>query len=241
MPGARPVLIDAGTGKAAHLAALEAALAGASLAAVLVTHNHSDHASGVVALAERYPSATFWKFPWPEKDPRYAVPWQWLADGQRVAAGDTVLTVVHTPGHAPDHLCLWHEPSRTMFSSDLALASTTVVVPHSAQGDMGDYLASLERVLAMEPGRLLPAHGPVIDEPLPLLRAYLRHRRAREADIVKRLVEAPATLEALVAVMYPGLPAAIVPSATDGLHAHLAKLERDGVVRRDAQGLWCAR
>lgn len=233
------MLIDAGTGKPEHLEALHAALDGAPLRDVVVTHNHSDHASGVVALAARYPSARFWKYPWPEKDPRYDVPWRWLADGDVVGTGDATLTVVHTPGHAPDHLCLWHAASRTMFSSDLALASSTVVVPHSAQGDMAHYLASLERVLDLEPVRLLPAHGPVIESPGPLLRAYLRHRRAREAEIVKRLTAAPSTLDGLVAAIYPGLPATVVPSAGDSLLAHLVKLEREGRVRRD-DGIWRA-
>ena len=226
------MLIDAGTGKAEHLAALDTALGGAPLATVVVTHNHSDHASGVVALAGRYPGATFWKFPWPEKDPRYAVPWRWLDDGATVETGAGALTVLHTPGHAPDHLCLWHAATRTVFSSDLALASSTVVVPHSAQGDMTDYLASLERVLALEPARLLPAHGPVIEDPQPLLRAYLRHRRARELEIVKRLEASPSTLAELMAAMYSNLPAGVSAMAADGVLAHLVKLERDGRVRR---------
>lgn len=231
--------MDAGTGKPSHLAALEAALGGSQLSDVIVTHNHSDHASGVVALAAVYPRARFWKLPWPEKDARYDVPWRWLSDGGTVETGETALTVVHTPGHAPDHLCLWHAPSRTMFSSDLALAGSTVVVPHSAQGDMAAYLASLERVLALEPARLLPAHGPVIEDPGPLLRAYLRHRRAREVEILRRLEAAPVTLNELAAAIYSNLPAAVLPSAADGLLAHLVKLEREGRVRRDGD-VWVA-
>jgi glyoxylase-like metal-dependent hydrolase (beta-lactamase superfamily II) len=231
------VLIDAGTGKAEHLAALDRALDGAVLVAVIVTHNHSDHASGVVELAERYPSATFWKYPWPERDGRYAVPWQRLADGDRVDAGDGTLEVVHTPGHAPDHICLWDASSRLMFSSDLALASTTVVVPASAGGDMAAYLVSLEHVRALAPLRLLPAHGPVIEAPEALLGAYVRHRRAREAELLARLVAAPSTLEALTTAMYPGLAPAVVPSAADGLLAHLIKLERERRVRRNGE-IW---
>lgn len=225
--------MDAGTGRGAHLAALDAALARARLAHVVVTHNHSDHASGVVALAGRDPEVRCSKLPWPEKDPRYAVAWRPLADGDVVEAGDTTLDVIHTPGHAPDHICLWHRPTRTLFSGDLALAHTTVVVPASAGGDMAAYLASLERVLALDPARMLPAHGAVIEEPEKLLRTYLRHRRAREAEILQRLAAAPATVPDLAAAMYPGLPEAIVPSAGDSLLAHLHKLEREGRARRD--------
>ena len=84
---------------------------------------------------------------------------------QIVEAGDDLLRAVHTPGHAPDHLCFWHEESRTLFSGDLAVKGTTVYIPPNLQGDLADYLASLERVRALQPARLLPAHGPVIDDP----------------------------------------------------------------------------
>ncbi len=240
VPGPRAVLIDAGTGKPEYLAALEAALAGCALETVVVTHNHSDHASGVTALASAYPSARFWKLPWPEKDPRYPVAWQPLHDGDRIETGAGPLDVVHTPGHAPDHICLWHAATRTLFSSDLALASSTVVVPASSGGDMTAYLASLERALALEPARMLPAHGPVIKDPATLLRAYIRHRRAREAEILQRLATAPQSLPGLVATLYSALPSALEPMATDGLLAHLIKLEREGRVRRDGDRWTCS-
>ena len=130
--GRVPTLIDAGTGETRHLDAVAAALAGERLAQVLVTHAHGDHASGVVALAERFPGTRFFKMPWTERDGRWPAPWEPLADGQPLEAGDESLRAVHTPGHAPDHLCFWHEPSRTMFSGDLAVKGTTVV--HAAYG-----------------------------------------------------------------------------------------------------------
>lgn len=231
--------MDAGTGRPDHLSGLDDALAGARLAHVVVTHNHSDHASGAPHLAARHDGVVFSKQPWPEKDVRYAVEWQSAGDGDRVPAGDTTLEVVATPGHAPDHICLWHEESRTLFSGDLALANTTVVIPASAHGDMAAYLASLERVLALEPARMLPAHGPVIEEPVALLRAYLRHRRAREAEILQRIEREPATVAALASAIYVGLPAPLLPSAADGLLAHLIKLEREARAHREGD-TWTA-
>jgi glyoxylase-like metal-dependent hydrolase (beta-lactamase superfamily II) len=159
IPGRIPTLIDAGTGDPRHLAAVEDALGGARLAQVLVTHGHGDHASGAPDLARSFPEARFRKLPWPEVDDKWTVRWEPIADGERIEAGDTALTAVHTPGHAPDHVCFWHAESRTLFGGDLAIKGTTVWIPTRLQGDLASYLLSLERVLVLDPARLLPAHG----------------------------------------------------------------------------------
>lgn len=108
LPGAGPTLVDAGSGEPRHLDDLAAALEATTsspdaLAQVLVTHAHPDHAGGAPPLAARWPGASFAKRPWPDRDQRFAVAWQALADDQLVVAGDVSLWVLHTPGHAPDH------------------------------------------------------------------------------------------------------------------------------------------
>jgi glyoxylase-like metal-dependent hydrolase (beta-lactamase superfamily II) len=237
LPGRVPTLVDAGTGLPGHLDALEQALDGARLAQVLVTHAHPDHMSGVPALVERFPDARVRKMPWPDRDGRWRPAIEPIEDGQDVAAGDDVLRAVHTPGHAPDHLCFWHADSRTLFCGDLAIKGATVYVPASPGGDLVAYLASLDRVLALDPARLLPAHGPVIDEPGRVLRAYVEHRREREAQILEVLGEGGCTPEHLVRRVYRGLAPAAVKVARETVVAHLEKLEREGRVRRDA-GAW---
>jgi glyoxylase-like metal-dependent hydrolase (beta-lactamase superfamily II) len=226
--GRVPTLIDAGTGDPRHLAALDEALAGARLAQVLVTHAHVDHASGVVALAERFPGAHFFKMPWAERDSRWPAPWQPIVDGQIIEAGDEQLRAVHTPGHAPDHVCFWHEQSRSLFSGDLAVKGTTVYIPPNLRGDLADYLASLERVRALKPSRLLPGHGPVIDDPETVLLGYLEHRREREEQIVAALRSGDATPDALVPLIYRGLKDNLFQVARETVLAHLLKLEREG-------------
>ncbi|HEU4686828.1 MAG TPA: MBL fold metallo-hydrolase [Vicinamibacterales bacterium] len=234
LPGRTPTLIDAGTGDPRHLDAVEAALAGASLAQVLVTHAHVDHASGAVAIAQRFQGVRFLKMPWAERDGRWPVSWQPIGGDDIVDAGDTRLRAVHTPGHAPDHLCFWHEESRTMFSGDLAVKGTTVYIPPNLRGDLADYLASLERVRALKPARLLPAHGPVIDDPEGLLSNYLQHRHEREEQILAALHAGPATPEALVPLIYRGLRENLMQVARETVLAHLLKLEREGrALRRD--------
>ena len=235
LPGRVPTLVDAGTGEAGHLEALERALGGAALAQVLVTHAHVDHMSGAPAVAGRFPGVRVRKMPWPERDARWPVDIEPLGDGETVEAGDGALQAVHTPGHAPDHLCFWDAGSRTLFGGDLAIRGATVYIPSSLGGDLAAYLASLERALALGPARLLPAHGPVIDDPGTVLRAYVDHRREREAQILDALRDSAATAEALVRRIYRGLSSGSVDVARETVLAHLEKLEREGRVRRDAE------
>ena len=226
--GQVPTLIDAGTGEPAHLEALERALGGARLAQVLVTHSHIDHASGAMAIAERMPHVRFLKMPWPEQDVAWRVRWHPLTDGEMVAAGDSALAAVHTPGHSPDHLCFWHQDSRQLFCGDLAWKGSTVVIPSSHGGDVAAYVASLERILQLDPRAMLPAHGSVIDRPVELLREYIDHRALRERQVLAALRSGLTNPDEMVARIYPTLEAALVPVAQESVRAHLVKLEREG-------------
>ena len=232
IPGRVPTLVDAGVGHLSHLDALEEALGGATLAHVLVTHGHSDHASGAAAIAARMPATRFLKMPWPERDDRWAVPWVSVADGDTIEAGDSSVTAVHTPGHAPDHVCFWHGATRALFGGDLAIEGTTVWIPSALQGDLAAYLASLERVLALNPARMFPGHGPVIEDPAALLRGYIAHRHEREGQVIAALHRGDTRPEAIVARIYPELQEGLVPRARETVIAHLQKLEREGRVRR---------
>lgn len=234
LTGRIPTLIDAGTGHARHIDSIAEALKGRPLAQVLVTHAHSDHASGASALAGRMSGARFLKMPWPERDARWPAPWEPLSDGEVVDAGDTSLTVLHTPGHAPDHLCFWHEESRTLFGGDIAIKGTTVYIPSAHHGDLAAYIASIERVIALQPVRLLPAHGSVITDPVTVLRRYLVHRQEREEQILALVMRGIGTPDAIAAGLYRGLSDERMMRAREMVGAHLIKLEREGrVIRRD--------
>ena len=234
IPGDRPVLIDAGVGQAAHLDAIASAVP-AGPAEVIVTHAHSDHTGGAPVIQSRWPSARFSKYPWPERDGR--MPWRSLADGDTVMTGAGPLVVLHTPGHSPDHIALWHPDSRSLFVGDLLVLGSTVFIPASDGGSLADYLASLERLRQLSPARAWPAHGPVIEDPGALITQYIEHRRQREEQVLAALADGLATVEAITARIYTGLSPALTPMASESVLAHLIKLEAEGRARA-AGMLW---
>lgn len=226
-----PVLIDAGVGNPAHLDAIDAAVGDRALHLV-VTHAHSDHISGAPAIVERHPSTRLSKMPWAERD--RGLRWEPLRGGDAIATGQGELEVVHTPGHAPDHLCLWHAPSRTIFVGDMLVQGTTVMIPASHRGSLAEYLQSLDRLLKLDAVRAFPAHGPVIDDPSALIHHYIEHRAQREEQVRAGLQSGATTIDALLSRIYPGLNPALEPMARESLLAHLVKLESEGrVARRD--------
>jgi glyoxylase-like metal-dependent hydrolase (beta-lactamase superfamily II) len=217
--GKTTLLIDAGVGNAAHLQAIEAAVGGSELKVILLTHSHSDHASGVPALRGRWPGAVV----------------RALADGDVIPAGDGTLVALHTPGHAPDHFCFRDESTGDIFCGDLIRLGGTIVIPANKGGDLRAYLASLERVRNLRPPRLWPGHGPVIDEPLRLIDEYIEHRKLREAQIVEALRRGRATPSEIVPDVYPALPSTLTAAAADSVLAHLRKLEQDGLAEERGQ------
>jgi glyoxylase-like metal-dependent hydrolase (beta-lactamase superfamily II) len=230
-------LIDAGIGDPRHLAAIDRELeAGRSqLARVLVTHGHRDHAAGAPLIARRHPEARFSKFPWPEEDARYHVAWRPLAEGETVEVGDHMLTVVHTPGHSPDHVTFWHPPTRVAFVGDLVIEGGSVLIDWSRGGKMGDYLASLERLLALQPLTLFPAHGPVVTEPGAVLTGHIEHRRVREQQVISALREGHSTVPAIAESIYDGLGPALMTAAGKNVRAHLEKLKTEGLAFDEGQ------
>ena len=218
LPGTNAALIDAGVGNPAHLESIAAGLSGRPLALVLLTHSHSDHASGVPAVLER----------WPDTIVRPAT--QPFTDGERIAAGDRMLTALYTPGHAPDHYAFFDEERREVFSGDLVRMGGTVVVPGSRGGDLRAYLRSLARIRDLEPRRLWPGHGPAIESPEKLIAEYVAHRETRDAQILAALRDGRATPAEIVRVVYPFLPPALFPAAEDSALAHLKKLLDEGRV-----------
>ncbi len=231
--GTNPVLIDAGIGTESHLAAIGAA-AGSRQLHLVVTHAHSDHIAGAPAIRERWPSTRLSKMPWPIRDRDLA--WTPLADGDLIETGEATLHVVYTPGHAPDHVCLWHADSRTLFVGDMLVQGTTVVIPASHGGSVAEYLGSLDRLLRLNPARALPAHGPVIEDPAALIHHYIKHRAEREEQVLAALHAGAVTVDDLLSRIYPDLQRALEGFARESVLAHLIKLESENRVSKDDTG-----
>jgi glyoxylase-like metal-dependent hydrolase (beta-lactamase superfamily II) len=227
LDGVSPALVDAGIGAAGHIDALAAALGDRALVRVIVTHGHADHASGVPALRSRWPGLDACKFV-VDDDPEPAA-WSPLADGQTVSAGDRSLVVVHTPGHARDHVCLWDADERSLYAGDMVAIGTTIMVPAGRGGGMRAYLQSLQRMQALEPTRIYPGHGPAIERPAELLAAFIEHRLMREAQVRECINKGTTSPADMVREIYPGLAAALVPAATATVEAHIEKLREDAL------------
>jgi glyoxylase-like metal-dependent hydrolase (beta-lactamase superfamily II) len=222
--GREPALVDAGVGLTTHVDAVAAALDGNLLARILITHGHADHVSGIPALLARWPGATVVS----RFDLSIGGRHEAAMDGTTIPAGDGVLQAIATPGHAPDHLCFFDESTRDLFCGDLARLGGTIVIPASTGGSLRDYLASLRRVRALAPRRLLPGHGPIVNDPATLVGEYIAHRDTREQQILNAIRAGARTPDEIVDRVYEGLPDALRPAAAESVAAHLIKLREDG-------------
>ena len=209
--GRDPALIDAGTGLAEHVEAVARALDGAALARVFVTHWHPDHVKGLPALKDRWPGLAVVE-----------------TAGAPQPAGDGVLEIIPTPGHAPDHLSFYDSEAGDLYCGDLARRGGTIVIPASKGGDLRAYLASLRLVRDLRPKRLLPGHGPIVDDPIALIDEYIAHREQREQQILKAMLDGARTVPDIVRRVYPALPESLSDAASESVRAHLMKLRDDG-------------
>jgi glyoxylase-like metal-dependent hydrolase (beta-lactamase superfamily II) len=239
----RPVVIDPGPLLDAHLAAIERALGGARPAAILLTHSHADHSAAAPALAERT-GAPVWLAPGALGSPvPAAAVAHWTGTGDEVATDAGTLTAVPTPGHAPEHVAflLRHEEpggQSLLFVGDhlMGEGDTTLVAP--PEGDLAEYLGSLERLRALGARVMYPAHGPPIADPAAALERYAAHREVRIAQVRDALREGGAATPAgLVRRVYgPELDPALAGAAEGSVRAILGYLEARGEARRDPSG-----
>jgi glyoxylase-like metal-dependent hydrolase (beta-lactamase superfamily II) len=226
-PGSgQAVLVDPGPDDAAHLAAVEAALAtrDARCVAVLVTHHHGDHAEAALPWGARFGAQVA------AADARVAGPaGRVLAPGERLHLAGTTIGVVATPGHTGDHLAFRLE-SGAVLVGDHVLGRGTSVVTYP-EGDVVAYLDSLRRVHGLGPSALYCGHGPELTEdPGAVLDYYLAHRAYREHQLLAALAAGAASVDELVGAVYADVPRQLWPAAAQSTRATLAKLRAEGRV-----------
>lgn len=220
------ILMDPGPNDDAHVASIEAAVAGAAVESILITHKHIDHAEVAERCAQLFDAPIASNAGPARPGDRH------VGEGDRVGE----LLAVATPGHSSDHLCFVLEQGRTLFSGDHILGRGTTVVAHP-DGDMGAYMASLERLRGLDLDRIFPGHGPVVNEPAAVIEEYIEHRLMRERQVVDGLAGAgePVTPEELVARIYFDVDPILHPIAAMSVRAHLAKLAREGRAVQDGE------
>ena len=241
--GSEVAVIDPGPDEPEHLAALIAAIGDARVAAICCTHTHRDHSPAAVPLKATTGApiigcaALVLDDDGPRADaafdPTYR-PDRVLSDGETLSGPDWTLTAVATPGHTSNHLCFALEQSGALFTGDHVMGwSTTVVSP--PDGDMADYMASLEKLRRRSDRVFYPAHGAQVDKPQQLVRGMIGHRRQRERQIIKLLEERLTEITALVPRMYKSVDQRLWPAAGRSVLAHLIDLEAKGRVARDGE------
>jgi len=233
-------VIDPGPESPDHLQALldELAREGERVSHILITHTHLDHCAGLAALkaATGALTAGFGSLGLRQSDTlgpggrSFAdgnfAPDLTLRDGAVLSGEDWEITALHTPGHAPDHLCFALAPAGALFSGDHVMGwNTSVIAP--PEGHMGAYLDSLHRLLEHGYDAYFPGHGGWINQPQRLVKAFIMHRRWRESEIVEALTGAQSVPE-ITARVYAGLPEHLERAAQLSVLAHLERLVETG-------------
>ncbi len=227
----RVAIIDPGPDLPAHIDAVAETIGGGVVVSILLTHDHPDHADGAPVLAGRLGAPIL----------RFGAG---LAHGHRIDTDAGELIAIATPGHTPDHVALHWPAARAVFVGDLMLGGMDTALIAPPEGDLASYLDSLERVRALRPDVLYPAHGEPFEQTDDAIARYIAHRRAR-LDRVREALEAARPLaltprQITRAVYGPDLDESLRAAAEAATLAYLRYLERTGAAAPDAGGRWRA-
>ena len=236
-------VIDPGPADGAHIAKLLEALEGEVISHILITHTHMDHSPGC-RLLQAHTDAKSYAYgphgagkleqgvPVEEGGDMAFEPDELVRDGDVLAGGDWSVECVYTPGHTSNHMCYQLRESKALFTGDHVMGwSTSIISP--PDGDMGAYMASLERLLERDDAVYWPTHGPCIDDPKPHVRAFIEHRLARERQIIACVGKGVHRIEEMVPIMYAELPEFMYPAAARSVLASVGRLVENGALKAD--------
>ncbi|KAJ3117344.1 Beta-lactamase-like protein 2 [Phlyctochytrium bullatum] len=234
--GPSRILIDAGQGVPEYGEYLAKVLkeTGVTISDIILTHRHHDHVDGIPQVLSLQPSAgpvKLWK-KLTDSDTQPPHAYADIPESHVFSTTGATLSVLHTPGHCDDHICLYLPEEDVLFSGDSVLGQGTTVFE-----SLGEYLRSLQKTIDAFPDakKIYPAHGPVLPQGVPVLRKYIGHRLEREKQIVEAMGAIAASAESvgpvtaldIVKVVYQGYPEALWPFAAHGVRQHLQKLEEE--------------
>ncbi len=239
--GNHVAIIDPGPAEPDHIDAILAAVGAAAVTAICCTHTHRDHSPAAAPLADLTGAqvigcaALSIADDGPRADAAFDdsyAPHTVLSEGESVSGKGWTLDALATPGHTSNHLCFALRQTGALFTGDHVMGwSTSVIAP--PDGDMADYMASLQKLHERTDRIYFPAHGPAIETPQRLVRGMIGHRRQREAQIQRLLEAGTGTIAGMVPQMYKGVDQRLWPAAGRSVLAHLIDLERRGRVARD--------
>jgi glyoxylase-like metal-dependent hydrolase (beta-lactamase superfamily II) len=234
-------VIDPGPDDKRHIDAIIGASMKERVRWVLLTHTHPDHAPGTARLVKSTGAEVLAYGKRLDKD-NTITPDRVIGEGDTIEGTEFGLEVLHTPGHAPNHLCFLLEEERVLFTGDTVLDGMFSVVSPQRGGDMTQYLASLGRIEKLRLSRLAPGHGDVIDDARPRIQEYVAHRHDREKQLLALLKQqGPMRIDDMVTTLYADreLHPKLVEAAGWQLHAHLLKLKAEKkVVGTSVKSAW---
>jgi len=197
---------------------------------ILLTHIHSDHCGGALALRKR----TGAKLGIHRSRAGYlgGEDFQY-DDNDRIAFGGGELHVLHTPGHESGHCCFYESGDKVLFSGDNILGYGTAVI-RPPDGNMIHYLHSLERLLEFNISLILPGHGPLVGKPEAKIKEYIEHRIMREKQVIAALRQGRETIGDITEMIYVDVSPSLLRVAEFSVQAHLEKLMKEGRVKNEA-------
>ena len=202
---------------------------------ILVTHTHTDHSPAALPISKvldvpMYGRLIDGESSWEDET---FIPDVILNDADIIKTDEYTLEVIHTPGHASNHLCFLIKELNCLITGDHIMDGSTVVIG-PPDGNMADYLESLNKLFKYKIDCLAPGHGNFMYEPKKVIESIIRHRLSREAKVLRRLEDVgDIDLESLTAIVYDDVLEQLHPIAKFSLEAHLLKLLNEGVIKKD--------